>query len=223
MIPTLIDKQDSFEIVRDQIVAILVSEVASQQALAITAGKDPALWKLRIFKERTNPQEEWLNETPPADRSPLVNVWFDTADYEASKSNAKQRQFSAGTFNIDCLGLGVSANIPAGGHTAGDEQAAIEVQRAYRLVRNILMAAEYLRLDLPGLVGDRWPQSVTAFQPQIDSQTVQQVAGLRLALRVTFNEFSPQFVPETLELVSVEVKQSGSGEVFLTADYPSTP
>lgn len=42
----LIDKQDSVEIIRDQIAAILVQEIANQQALAIADSKDPALWTL---------------------------------------------------------------------------------------------------------------------------------------------------------------------------------
>ena len=37
MIPELIDKQDTFEVVRDEIAAILKTEVVSQMALA-TAG-----------------------------------------------------------------------------------------------------------------------------------------------------------------------------------------
>ena len=63
MIDTLIDKQDTFEIVRDQIAAILATEVASQMSKAVEAEKDPALWKLRIFAERFNPFEEWLSPT----------------------------------------------------------------------------------------------------------------------------------------------------------------
>ena len=58
----LIDKQDSFEIVRDQIAAILKTEITSQIALATTAGKpNPDDWKLRIFSERANPWEQFLN------------------------------------------------------------------------------------------------------------------------------------------------------------------
>ena len=46
----LIDKLDTFEIVRDEIAAILATEIASQEALA--AGEpDPTLWRLRVFLE----------------------------------------------------------------------------------------------------------------------------------------------------------------------------
>jgi len=75
MIPNLIDKQDSFEIIRDQIAAILSTEVASQMALAIAEAKEPNDWKMRIFIERSNPWEQWLNN-PTEDKSPIVNVWY---------------------------------------------------------------------------------------------------------------------------------------------------
>ena len=62
MIAELIDKQDNSEIVRDQIAAILATEVANQQALATADGKDPADYKLRIYTERSNPWEAFLND-----------------------------------------------------------------------------------------------------------------------------------------------------------------
>ncbi len=220
MIDNLIDKQDNFEIIRDQIAAILVAESVSQQALAVTAGKDPALWKLRVFTERANPWEEWLNE--PTDLSPIISVWFDNTSYDPKASNVMERQKTDGVFNIDCYGYGEATDNPSGGFFPGDEAAALAVQRAFRLVRNILMAAEYTSLGLRGLVWGRWPQSGTAFQPQLDSQTVQQVSGLRMAMRVTFNEFSPQVTPEALELLSIDVKRAENGEILMEADYDYT-
>lgn len=220
MIDTLIDKQDTFEIVRDQIGAILVTEVANQMALATAAAKDPDDWKLRVFLERSNPWEQFLND--PTDLSPLVNVWFDNSSFDPAASNISERQKCEATYNIDCIGYGQSADEPGGGHIPGDRQAAFESQRALRLVRNILMAATYTYLGLRGAVWSRWPQSITVFQPQIDTQTVGQVLGARLALRVVFNEFSPQVTPETLELVSVDIKRSSDNQLLLTADYDYT-
>jgi hypothetical protein len=84
------------------------------------------------------------------------------------------------------------------------------------------MAAEYTYLGLRGLVWQRWPQSITVFQPQLDSRTIQQIVGARLSLRVAFNEFSPQAEPVTLELLSVDVTRAEGGEVVLQADYDYT-
>lgn len=220
MIAELIDKQDNFEIVRDQIAAILATEVVSQMALATAGGKNASDWKLRIFSERSNPWEQLLNEQ--TDRSPIVNVWFDNSTFDPASSNSSERQKTEGVFNIDCYGYGVASDTVGGGHTPGDKDAAFEVHKALRLVRNILMAAEYTYLGLRGIVWHRMPQSITVFQPQLDGRQMQQIVGARLAFRVVFNEFSPQVPAETLELVSADVRRSEDGEIVAEADYDYT-
>lgn len=224
MIDQLIDKSDSFEIIRDQIAAILATEIANQQTLASNAGKDPNLWKIRVFTERSNPWEQFqgVEDGETIDGSPLVNVWYDNSNFDPGASNIMERQKTEAVFNIDCYGYGRSEDVVGGGHKAGDEEAAFAVQRALRLVRNILMAAEYTYLGLRGLVWQRWPQSVTIYQPQIDSRTVQQIVASRLAFRVTFNEFSPQVQPVTLELVTTDVLRTEDGEIVVEADYDYT-
>jgi len=223
-IASLINKQDGFEIVRDQIAAIIALESASQQALAHTAGENKALWKMRVFTERSGPFEEWLNpeDLRGVDKSPIVNIWYDNGSFPMNKGNTVERQLHEATFNVDCYGVGFSADDPSGGHVAGDQEAAIEAQRAVKLIRNILMASEYTYLGLRGTVWRRWPQSITVFQPQIDGRPVQRVVGARISLRVDFNEFSPQAVPETLELLSVNVKRSETGEVLAVANFDYT-
>ncbi len=219
-IPTLIDKFDNFEIVRDQIAAILAAEVVSQKALATAGGKDPAEWDLEIYTERSNPWDKWQNDQ--ANETPIVNVWFDNSSFDPSASNSIDRQKCEAIFNIDCYGLGVSEDVPAGGHTPGDKDAALEVQRVLRLVRNILMAGEYTYLALRGVVWRRWPQSITVFQPQIDGRTVQQIVGARLAFRVEFNEFSPEVAEEVLEIASIDIIRTEDGQIVLGTDYDYT-
>jgi len=224
VISELIDKQDTFEIVRDRIATILVTEVANQQILATAAGKDPNQWKLRVFTERANPWEQFQGgeDGVATDGTPLVNVWYDNSNFDPGASNVVGRQKTEAIFNVDCYGYGRSANVVAGGYKAGDEEAAFEVQRALRLVRNILMAAEYTYLGLRGLVWQRSPQSVTIYQPQIDSRTVQQIVAARLSFRVTFNEFSPQVPPVTLETINTTVLRTEDGEIVIEADYDYT-
>ncbi len=217
MIDTLIVEQDNFELVRDQIAAILVSETKSQQALAVQATKDPALWRLRVFAERSNPWEQFLNA--PADKSPLVNVWYDNSGFAEGSSNVSERQKAEAIFNIDCYGYANSSDNAGGGHNPGDKEAALEVQRAIRLVRKILMAAEYTYLGMRGLVWQRWPQSINIFQPQQGENAIQNVVAARIALRVGFNEFAPQVTPETLDFLSIDVRRTEDGEVVLEADY----
>lgn len=219
LIDTLIDKQDNFEIVRDQMAAILKLEVVNQMALAVAAVKDPELWNLKIFTERSNPWEEYLE--PNSDKTPLVNVWYDSGNFPEGQGDVVERQLHEGIFNIDFYGCAVSSDDGAG-HKPGDREAALEVQRAVRLGRNILMAGINTYLQLQGLVWQRWPQSITIFQPQLNNQAVEQVMGARLALKVSFNEFSPQVTPETLELLTVDVKRTEDGEIVLEADYDYT-
>ena len=216
-ISTLIDKQDNFELIRDQIGAILALESQSQMGLAVLAGKDPLDWQLDVYLERANPWEKWLNEQ--IDHAPIINVWWDNSNFEGRSSNISERQRSETIFNIDCYGFGLSADDGATGHTPGDRAAAFEAARAVRLCRNILMASEYTYLGLQGLVGKRWPQSITSFQPQQDANTAQHITGARIAFRVEFNEFSPQYVAETLEFLSVDITAAEDGQLIIEADY----
>jgi hypothetical protein len=225
MIAELIDKSDNWELIADQIAAILANETASQQALATAANKDPALWKLRVFSDRANPFSEFIDSPDGQtvqDRTPIVNVAFDSATFDASASNVVERQKAVGTFNIDCFGCGISQDNATGGHVSGDEDAADESARAVRLVRNILMAGEYTYLGMRGVVWKRFPAAITTFQPAIDSRPVERVMGARFALTVEFNEFSPQVQPVTLELLTATVKRAENGEVFLVAQYPGS-
>jgi len=220
-IATLIDKQDNVEIIRDQIAAILALESSAQVALATAGAKpDPSLWKLRVYQERSNPWEELPTRT--TDPSPVVNVWWESSNFEMAASNVVEAQKSSATFNIDCYGYGAAADDPAGGHTAGDQKAAETAQRAVRLVRNILMASTYTYLGLKGLVWRRWPESITVFQPQQDSRNVDQIVAARLAFRVEFSELSPQVVAETLDLLTVDVLRTEDNQVIAEADYDYT-
>jgi hypothetical protein len=223
MIDTLIDKTDTFEQVRNQIAAILVTESASQQALAVTAGKDSALWKLNVYVERSNPWQKWESDpdSEDFDTTPIVNVWYENSTFDMAASNAFERQRADGIFNIDVYGYGISTETLTG-HTSGDENSAMETQRAVRLVRNILMAAEYGYLGMRGVVGERWPQSVTVFQPQMSTQQAQQIVGARIVMRVKFNEFSPQVTPVALEYLSATVKRTEDNQVVLLADFDYT-
>lgn len=210
-----ITQRDSFEIVRDQIASILTLELEHQSSLQ--GGE----WQPRVFVERSNPWGDYV-ETTERSLPPIVNVWFDTASYDGSASNTVERQRCEATYNIDCYGFGVSVDDgnTVGGHVPGDVAASLEAQKTVRFCRKILMAGAYTYLGLRGLVGKRWPQNLTAFQPQIDNRQAQRIAALRLALSVQFNELSPQVQGQVVELISVEVYRAENGELLVRADYP---
>jgi hypothetical protein len=223
-ITTLIEARDGFEVLRDEIAAIIAVESAEQEVLAATAGKDPKLWRLRVYTERASPWAafEPTSDDAPVDDTPVVNVWFDSANYDRSGSNIFERQKTTGTFHVDCYGYGIAVDRGTS-HAPGDEAAALASQRAARLVRNILMAAHWHKLGQPSFVWERWVASIQAIAPQRDNAQAEHVWAVRLALEVTFNEFSPQHVPEELELISTQVSRDGDGMILVTVDIPTPP
>lgn len=218
MIPFLIDKQDTFEIVRDRIAEIIATESAQQQALAVTAGKDPSLWQMAVYTERSNPwDDEGVNDEV------IVNVWFESAAPDDRASNTVERQTMIGQFNIDVVGFGVSRDTMAG-HDPGDEAAARAAARGLRLVRNMLMASyyTYLGADLRGTVGQRWVSNVASFQPQTTSRELTQSVGARLTLSVRYDEFSPQYPPVQLEYMANQITRAPDGRLLVQVDFDFT-
>jgi hypothetical protein len=217
-ITQLIDKLDTFEIVRDKIATILADESAMQVQLATTAGKpDPSLWDLKVYIERATPWDD------SKDGEVIVNVWFDTTSVEQPASNTVRNQTMRGTFNVDVIGFAVSKPNGSGGQIAGDELAALNAQRGLRLVRNILMASTYTYLDLRGMVGQRMPQSISSFQPQLNSNAVTHAVGTRFALGVRYEEFSPQYEPVSLLELGVIIERAEDGRVLAELEYKYTP
>lgn len=219
MIEALIDKVDSAELVRDKIAEILLAESATQQALATAAGKDPRLWALRVFLERSHPWSEFQEVPDQLDAAPIVNIQIDNEGYDRGASNVVERQKSTTLYHIDCYGYGVAEDDGGSGHIAGDYRAGVETRRAVRLVRNVLMAAEYTYLGLRGTVWGRWIQSIQAFHPPLEQRSVPQVRGARISFEVTFNELSPQITGELLEELGITIEDNG--EVLLAFEYRS--
>lgn len=209
LITTLLSTPDNVAIVRDQIAAILKVEIAGQALLGLSP--EP-----RVFVERSNPWEM------ASGKAPIVNVWFDTESFDGSGSNVVARQKTEATFNVDVYAFAES-KATAQGHTPGDELAASRCLRTLGLCRQILMSGHYTYLGLSGLVWKRWPQTLGMFRPPTDDNAAQNTVAGRLALGVTFNEFSPQVEGEPLETLAVEVRRAESGELYLAATYQPPP
>src|SRR5690554_4356931 len=109
-------------------------------ALAVIESEDPTEWKLRIFTERSNAWAQF-QEREVDDESPIVNIWYESSTFAGTRGNVVERQEAEGRFNIDVIAYGQSKDNVAGGHTPGDKEAALNLARALRLVRNILMAS----------------------------------------------------------------------------------
>lgn len=218
MIPELIDKQDTFELIRDRLADIIAVESTAQQALAVSAGKDPATWALAVYTERSNPwDDEGINDEV------IVNVWFESAAPDDRASNTVERQTMIGQFNVDVVGFGVSRDTPTG-QDPGDEAAARAAARGLRLVRNILMSSFYTYLgeDLRRTVGQRWVSNVTSFQPQAANRDMTHSVGARLTLSVRYDEFSPQYPPVQLEYMANQITRAPDGRLLVQVDFDFT-
>ena len=224
VLDTLIDKTDNFEVVRDQIAGILAAEVVNQMAKAVLAAKDPTLWDLSIYTERARPWEALINDDGTVrDAAPVVNVYFDNVNFPQGEGSTIDKTTADGIFHIDVYATATSANNVAGGYVTGDEAAARELQRAIRLVRNVLGAARNAYLQLRGTVGQRWWQSINQFQFDPNEPAAQYVIAARMVLAVKYNEFTPQPDLETLEAIGVEISRTGDGKVVAELEYDTTP
>lgn len=235
----LLNKRDGWEIVRDQIGAILFAN-AAQQVIDAAGEPDPQIYALDVFLERYNPWEQNLNvdieEAPGTTRVPVVNVWFTSGDFDRSAggSSGKSVRHTA-NFYIDCVGFGIARDDPAG-HVPGDLDAVLSANRAVRQCRNYLMMGQNHQLQLGAAeqkldppppdfgvsVWDRWVTSISAFQPEQGENSETQVAGMRLVLQVGLSETSPELTGAPLELVSLTVVRSSDGKILALADYDYT-
>lgn len=180
---------------------------------------DRELWRLRVYKERTAPWGAFLSGPSGGteDAAPIVNVWFDRETFDENSSDFIERQTVEGKFNVDVYGYG-KAEATDAGHTPADLKASQEAHRAMRLVRNILMAAQYMDLGLTGTVWKRFPDSITAFQPSEGDRPVVHVMGMRLVLGVTFNELAPQVELIPCGGILARVHTEVDGEVVMSVE-----
>lgn len=222
----LIDKQDTAEIVRDQIASILYVEKEEQKVLAAAAAKDPALWDFDVYVERSRPWEILTNtDGSEGGDMPLVNVSFDSDAHDNKGGNVVASQKVVGTFNVDCYGQKTKRPTAPGNEPAtnsGDEQSSKEADRIARLVRNILMADVYTYLALSdrelglgnGLVISRYVMRREKFQPDIQAVGFENIVAERVTVRVEYTEFSPQLEGVDLEVTFSEVQQDDTGKVI---------
>ena len=112
----LIEFKSGTQTLIDKIGEILVNEFANQQALAVSGGKDPERYDIRVFTDRFEPLDQFKK-----DRRSLVNITLsDDTTRTASTATFGDNQ-KAVTLFIDCFGVGVAKETP-GGHTRSEER-----------------------------------------------------------------------------------------------------
>jgi len=225
VLDTLITGPDTWQIVRDRTALILQTESDNQVALATNAGEpDPSLWKLRVYIQRAKPWEMFLPDEfgVVSDLSPVINVWHDTQTFPENMGDVVQSQQSDITINMDAYGFAVTMDDGGTGQLPGDEYSARAAEHGAELCRKILMASSNVHLQLQGFVGKRWPGNITEFQPELDAESAEYITAVRFPMGVHAVEYSPQYTPEILEKVHVDLKRSGDGQVIADAEFDYT-
>lgn len=218
---TLITTPDGFELIRQQIAALLVLERDNQVRLAASAAKDPSLWRFSIYEERSTAYEAALtpDDDGEYDLTPIVNVWFSSDSFSESSSTRAGNQKCTGAYNIDIYGFAIAQETVTG-FAPADMRAAKAAQRTARLVRNILMSSENTYLQMPrGTAWDRKIESRQSFQPDLSANPTVEVVGLRIRFLVSFNEYGPQYEGVPLSKLVIDLNRAETGELYLELEY----
>jgi len=228
-IKSLIEKQDTNEIIRDQIAAILTIEIANQEYLAKTANKDQSNFSADVYIERSRAWQVMTSEDDGEETgdfiSGLINVCFDNDVFDNKNSNNIERQRAIGTFFIDCYGHKNKTEDRDGNTIEGDELSSKESDRIARLARNIIMSGPYTYLGFVqhgGLVARRYINKREKFLPTIDNKAYENVIGTRLTLQVEYDELSYQATGENLELLINTCEIGEDGLVSMIQEFDLT-
>lgn len=217
----LIDKQDNNEIIRDQIAALLAVEEANQRTLAIAASQDPNNYKFDVYIERSRPFESLTAKGDGSEigQMPLVNILFDNDVFDNKNADQTQKQRVKGTFFIDCYAQKNRTAL-----MMGDEATSKESDRIARLVRNIIMSAEYYQLGLghkeygigKNIVFKRYVMRREKFFPSDrEGQVFENVIATRITLEVEYNETSPQINTRDLDLLITTCRKDEiTGQIY---------
>jgi hypothetical protein len=212
-INTLIEKQDTNEIVRDQIAAIITVELARQRALAAAASKSQVPYTIDVYAERLRPWELLSDEDgDEASEMPLVNISFDNDTFDNKGSDTVGNQKAKGIFYIDCYGHKNSYINSKGVKIHGDSLTSRESDRVAALIRNIIMAGEWTYLGLQGSVFRRYILRREKFIPSDrEGRFFETVVSTRMTLEVEYKEYSPQNPGVDLELLinTCEIEETG--------------
>lgn len=225
-IDTLINAQDGWELARDTVAAILAVEIEGQKVLAASSGENLALWDLEILAERDRPIGDWVNLERCETYRPIVNVWVESVSFTEKQSHVTQNQADV-VLRIDCYGLGWSKANNSGGHNTGDRMAALEAQRAFKLVRGILLSEHYTYLGSPRkenqwCFGRRITGTAKSYRPDEQLRAGFSAVVMSITLEVRVKEQVPLITGEVIENVLLEVNRDTDGKVYVKADYDFT-
>jgi len=214
----LIDlSSNPIQLVIDKVSEILVNETANQQSLATAEGKDPELYKFRVFADRFNPFDNMRE-----DRTPLVSIKESDDSKKLSVSGNHGKQQKLLTLNIDCFGVG-KAEQTAEGHRPADLDASQDCRRLANLVNKILKADinENLQLDRK-IVNSVNIVSEQYLEPDFDSRQLGPVVVKRITLQCNVMDLPEINHGVELQCILVDIERSDSGEIYASCEYDYT-
>jgi hypothetical protein len=218
-IKKLITAREGYEIARDQIAGILITERDAQKVLAAAASEPVTDWDFDVVMERTNPIQISENASGKILKKALVNIM--TADIQIlNNANPTRSQKIRVTYNIDVYGYkNAKTNTDTGEIERADYLSTIDSQRVVRLVRKILMSGLYPSLDL-SFVTERSLESVQPFIPNlVEIQGSENIVGNRITMIVTYDEVTVENDYDDIEYIHVTVNHGNTGVVELLYDY----
>lgn len=232
-LPTLVQQRivgdQNLVVVRDQIAAILLANFNNQRLLAEADHDDPKPYDLRVFLERSDCRGEFTSrdeDEPTAsakrDRRSIISISADGTSYDKKRSSPSERRQADGIYLLDFYSMGISQD-SSDGFVPGDKAAVNEVLRVFGLADRILAADVNVSLGMLGVVGTAWMHKFNMMELSSDDRDrpqVERVAVGRAELHVSFNEFSPQYQAQPLELISAAVLRKETGEIYFKTNPP---
>lgn len=202
MILELLNTNNSFEVVRDAVAAILLVELNQQLALAIAAPDPTYEALLRSFYDQqddmvTDELNLFVERFVRFDVTELnnINIYWDRSLLGKGSQIKNQKSNTKIMIDVNVLHKGTV-------NERGDKLASLVLQKMLGVIRSIIMHGNYITLGfVRPFIERRWIEDMNSFRPQENENRVNidnMVTG-NLTLSVEFNEKNLGITPEELE------------------------
>jgi hypothetical protein len=178
--------------------------------LAVAASEDPEPYRFRVFIERSNPWDVFIDDDD--DKAPIVNVYYQTTFFDKASSNLVTKQTGISRFHVDIFAVATTEETQTG-QALGDEHAAKKCQAVARLIRNILMHDDNVQLGLDSVVRYRWIENITSFLSADSNPGARQIRGVRIVVEVGHIETVSQIDEEICDEIRITIRYEKTGQV----------